>query len=97
LILNNQIKTGQDRLPINLVLEYENNLDAKDRPLDPSGTVLPSLGKQSHTYLADVSLGQTKNKNDFQLGYAWLREEQDAAIASFAESDQRAPTNILQN
>src|SRR6185369_897192 len=29
-ILNNQIKTGWDRLPINALLEYENNLDAKD-------------------------------------------------------------------
>jgi hypothetical protein len=96
-ILNNQLKTGWDRLPINLLLEYENNLDAKDHPLNPTGGVLTSLGKQSHTYLADVSIGQTKNKNDIQVGYAWLREEQDAAIASFAESDQRAPTNILQN
>jgi len=96
-ILNNQVTTGWDRLPLNLLLEYENNLDAKDHPLAPSGDVLASLGKQSHTYLADVSLGQTKNKNDIQVGYAWLREEQDAALASFAESDQRAPTNILQN
>jgi hypothetical protein len=96
-ILNNQVRTGWERLPINLLLEYENNLDAKDHPLDPSGNVLASLGKQSHTYLVDVSLGQTKNKNDIQIGYAWLREEQDAALASFAESDQRAPTNILQN
>jgi hypothetical protein len=97
LILNNQIRTGWTRLPLNLLLEYENNLDAKAHPLGPSGTVLSSLGKQSHTYLADVSLGQTKNRNDIQGGYAWLREEQDAGIASFAESDQRAPTNILQN
>jgi hypothetical protein len=99
LILNNQIRTGSDRLPINLLLEYENNLDAKDHPLAATGNgvVLTGLGKQSQTYLADISLGQTKNKNDIQVGYAWLREEQDAAIASFAESDQRAPTNILQN
>jgi hypothetical protein len=96
-ILNNQVRTGWERLPLNLLLEYENNLDAKDHPLAPSGNVLTSLGKQSHTYLADISLGQTKNKNDIQVGYAWLREEQDAALASFAESDQRAPTNILQN
>jgi len=73
-ILNNQIRTGWERLPLNLLLEYENNLDAKDHPLGPSGNVLSSLGKQSHTYLADVSLGQTKNKNDIQVGYAWLRE-----------------------
>jgi len=98
-ILNNQIRTSSDRFPINLLLEYENNLDAKDHPLAPTGNgvVLTGLGKQSHTYLADISVGQTKSKNDFQIGYAWLREEQDAAIASFAESDQRAPTNILQN
>jgi hypothetical protein len=98
-ILNNQIKTGSDRFPINLLLEYENNLDAKDHPLAATGNgvVLTGLGKQSHTYLADISVGQTKNKNDIQIGYAWLREEQDAALASFAESDQRAPTNILQN
>ena len=98
-ILNNQIRTGSDRWPINLLLEYENNLEAKDHPLAATGdgVVLTGLGKQSHTYLADISLGQTKNKNDIQVGYAWLREEQDAAIASFAESDQRAPTNILQN
>ncbi len=98
-ILNNQLRTGSDRLPINLLLEYENNLDAKDHPLavTGNGAVLPGLGKQSHTYFAEISLGQIKNKNDIQVGYAWLREEQDAAIASFADSDQRAPTNILQN
>jgi len=96
-ILNNQVKTGAARWPLNLVLEYEDNLSAQDHPLDPAGTILTNLGKQSHTYLADISLGQVKNKNDIQIGYAWLREEQDAALASFAESDQRAPTNIVQN
>jgi len=96
-ILNNQIKTGWKRFPINALLEYEQNLDAAAHPLDAAGNVLTDLGSQNKTLLADVSIGQTKNKNDFQLGYAWLREAQDAAIASFAESDQRAPTNILQN
>src|SRR5204862_4496237 len=95
--LTKPINTGMSRLPLNLVLEYENNLSAKAHPLDPAGTVLTNLGKQAHTYFADISLGQVKNKNDIQIGYAWLREEQDAALASFAESDQRAPTNILQN
>jgi hypothetical protein len=44
-----------------------------------------------------LSIGQTRNKNDLQLGYAWLRQEQDSVIASFAESDQRTPTNLIQN
>ena len=96
-ILNNQIKTGLARLPLNLLLEYENNLSAKDHPLDPNGLELTNLGKQSHAYLAEISLGQAKNKNDIQIGYAWARQEQDSALASFVESDQRAPTNILQH
>jgi hypothetical protein len=96
-ILNNQIKTGWKRFPVNALLEFEDNLDAADHPLDSAGNVITNIGSQNKTYLADVSIGQTKNKNDVQVGYAWLREEQDAAIASFAESDQRAPTNILQN
>jgi hypothetical protein len=96
LILNNQVKTGIDRLPFNAILEYEDNLGARNA-IDYKGNLATWLGKQSHAYLADVSMGQTKNKGDFQAGYAFLRQEQDAVLASFAESDQRAPTNILQH
>ncbi|PYX56886.1 MAG: hypothetical protein DMG73_14405 [Acidobacteria bacterium] len=96
-ILNNQIKTGSSRLPLNVLLEYEDNLAAKEHPIDFTGNLATNLGKQSHVYLADISVGQVKNKNDFQIGYAYLRQEQDSALASFAESDQRAPTNILQH
>ncbi|HZQ68725.1 MAG TPA: putative porin [Terriglobales bacterium] len=96
-ILSNQIKTGMSRLPLNLLLEFEENLDAANHPYDTGGKLITSLGKQNQAYLADISVGQTKNQNDIQVGYAWLREEQDAALAAFAESDQRAPTNILQH
>ncbi len=96
-ILNNQIKTGIERLPLNVLLEFEDNLGAADHPLSSSGAVLTGLGKQNHAYLADVSIGQQKNKGDLQVGYAWGRQEQESVIASFNESDQRAPTNILQN
>ncbi|PYX09101.1 MAG: hypothetical protein DMG88_07295 [Acidobacteria bacterium] len=96
-ILNNQIKTPLARLPINLLLEFEDNLDAESHPLDATGKVMPGLGSQNKEYGADFNVGQLKNKNDIQIGYAWLRQEQDSVLASFAESDQRAPTNILQH
>jgi hypothetical protein len=96
-ILNNQFKMGIERLPLNVLLEFEDNLDAEKHPLGSKGNVLSNLGSQNKEYGVDVSVGQTKNKNDVQIGYAWLRQEQDSVIASFAESDQRAPTNILQN
>jgi hypothetical protein len=97
LIINNQIKTGASRLPLNLMVEYEHNLKAADHPLSSSGIVLTNLGSQANEYGGDFSIGQTKNKNDVQFGYSWLRQEQDSVLAAFAESDQRAPTNILQN
>lgn len=96
-ILNNQIQDGIARLPINLLVELLDNPDAEAHPLGTKGQVLKNLGSQNKEYGLDFSLGQTKNKNDVQIGYSWYREEQDAAIASFVESDQRAPTNILQN
>jgi multidrug efflux pump subunit AcrA (membrane-fusion protein) len=117
-ILNNTIKTPSARFPVNLLLEYENNLNASEHPFTASGrsgcvsdggtppvitcttsqpAVNTSLGKQSHAYLVDFSVGQQRNKGDIQIGYAWLRQEQDAVIATFTESDQRAPTNILQH
>jgi flagellar motor protein MotB len=106
LILNNQFKTGLARLPVNALLEYEDNLNASDHPFDftvkgavtdPGSVTAKNLGKQSHAYLADISIGQQKNRGDLQFGYAFLRQEQDSSIASYTESDQRAPTNILQH
>jgi Putative porin len=96
-IINNQIRTGLARLPLNLLLEFLDNLDAESHPLSTKGRVLSNLGSQNKEYGFDFSVGQVKNKSDIQLGYSWYREEQDAVIASFVESDQRAPTNILQN
>jgi len=96
-ILTNQIKTGLARLPLNIMLEYEDNLKAANHPLDNSGNVISSIGSQGKAYLGDISIGQLKDKGDIQLGYAFWRTEQDAIIASWAESDQRAPTNILQH
>ncbi|HUK26575.1 MAG TPA: putative porin [Terriglobales bacterium] len=95
-ILNNQIDTGSKRLPLNLVLEIEDNLKAASHPLSTSGAALASLGSQSKGYLGEISLGQSKSKGDLQFGYSYWRLEQDAILASWAESDERAPTNVLQ-
>ncbi len=96
-ILDNRINTSWSRFPINLLLEYEKNLNAANHPLDAHGNVLTDLGSQSQAYQVDFSLGQLKNRNDLQIGYAWYRQEQDSAISSFLESESRAPSNLLQN
>ncbi len=96
-ILNNTIKTPAARFPVNLLLEFEDNLGAADHPLSSTGAELTDLGKQNHAYMVDVSVGQQKARGDLQFGYAWGRQEQESVIASFNESDQRAPTNVLQH
>lgn len=96
LVLNNQIKTGIPKLPLNVMLEFEENLNAANNPFDNVGAAT-TLGKQNKAYGFDVSLGQAAKKGDVTVGYSWWRIEQDAIIASFSESDQRAPTNAVQN
>jgi Putative porin len=94
-ILNNKINTGIARLPVNLMVEYEENLNAHTNPFDTVGNVT-TLGKQNKAYGFDLSFGNSQKKGDVQFGGSWWRIEQDAIIASFGESDQRAPTNIVQ-
>lgn len=98
-IVNNQIQTGASQFPINLIAEYEENLDAASHPLSAlkDNPVLTSLGSQNKEYGADLSIGRAVRKNDLLFGYSWQRQEQDSVLASIAESDQRAPTNVLQN
>ena len=97
IILNNEVKTGSKRFPLNVLLEFQNNLDAADHPLDTKGKVISGLGSQGRGYMFDASLGQTKAKNDVQFGYGFWRNGQDAVLATFAESEQRASTNLIEH
>jgi hypothetical protein len=83
LILNLAIKTPWARFPVAVVGEYEDNLRARNN--------------QSSMYFGEFSIGQTRNKNDFQFGYSFAHIEQDAVISQFNESDYRAPTNVVQH
>jgi Putative porin len=96
-VLNSQLKTGLSRFPLNLVLEYENNLKAASHPLDSKGKVITSIGSQNQAYLGEISIGQIKNKNDLQFGYGFWRSGQDSILATFSESEQRAATNIIEH
>ncbi len=96
-ILNSQLKTGLSRFPLNLMLEYENNLKAASHPLDSKGKVITSIGSQNQAYLGEISIGQVKSGNDLQFGYGFWRSGQDSILATFSESEQRAATNIIEH
>lgn len=102
LILDTTINTGT-RWPVRLTLEYLDNLNAVAHPFvcansSCSTTVVATkLGRQAHVYKAEATFGQLKKPGDLQFTYGWWRQEQDSVLAAFDESDQRAPTNIIQN
>jgi TolA-binding protein len=96
-ILNSQLKTGLSRFPLNLMLEYENNLKAASHPLDSKGNLITSIGSQNQAYLGEISIGQVKNRNDLQFGYGFWRSGRDSILATFSESEQRAATNIIEH
>lgn len=98
LILDSNVATGFSKLPNwRILVEYLDNLNAADHPLSTTGAVLTNVGSQSHMYRVQTELGQQKKQGDWMLTYSFHRQEQDSAIASFVESDQRAPTNIVQH
>ena len=97
LILNADIDTGSKRFPVHVLAEYLDNLNAADHPYDTAGVLHSNLGKQSHLYKGEISVGQLKKANDMQFTYGYWRQEQDSVISAFNESDQRAPTNIKQH
>ena len=98
-ILENNIATGWKFIPNWRILgEYLDNLNAQDHPLlAGTNAVATDLGSQSHLYRIETTLGQQKAKGDWAFTYSFHRQEQDSVIASFDESDQRAPTNIIQH
>ncbi|HUQ49167.1 MAG TPA: putative porin [Terriglobales bacterium] len=83
LVMNLGVKTPWLRFPVTVIGEYEKNLRARNT--------------QDTMYYFEASIGQTRNKNDFQVGYSYAHIEQDAVISQFVESDFRAPTNVGNN
>jgi hypothetical protein len=79
-ILNLGVKTPWARFPVTAIGEFGKNLRAR----------VP----EDSMYYMEASIGQTRNKNDFQVGYSYAHIEQDAVISQFSESDYRAPTNV---
>lgn len=88
-IWENTIVTPWERFPWHASAEYEQNLRARLSPFAPS--------RQNKGYWFDTNFGAQRRRNDVQIGYNWMRIEQDAVISQFNESEMRAPTNVLQH
>ncbi len=77
------LETPWERFPARLLLNFVDNPRA--------------ASDQRHGFWGEVQLGGLQRRHDLQFGYGFARIEQDAVLAAFNESEQRAPTNVLQH
>jgi hypothetical protein len=82
LIVENAVKTPWASWPVTVALEFQRNLEA-----DSSRDSAKSFR---------IDLGRAQQRGDWGLSWHIFRVEQDAILASFGESDWRAPSNVLQ-
>ncbi|HEY5600381.1 MAG TPA: putative porin [Candidatus Manganitrophaceae bacterium] len=86
--LNAEATLKQLPLPLRLVVEYVNNLGAKEASV--GGT---SFGKENTAWLAAAYYGKAKEKGDWRVGAGYTQIEADAALANF-NSDDYQQTNV---
>ena len=83
LIIENAITTPWSSLPVTVGLEYHRNLRA-------------ASSRDTATSLR-FDIGRGQQRGDWVGSWHLFRSEQDAILASFGESDWRAPSNVLQH
>ena len=92
------IRTHSSRWPLMLQFNYANNTKACTNRTSagaPIATTGPACDpKARDAYWAEVQVGQTRERGDWQFGYTFTRIEREAVLAAFNFSDLRAPTNI---
>lgn len=82
LIVENAVKTPWASWPVTVAFEFQRNLEAASS-LDSAKSFR-------------IDLGRGQQRGDWGLSWHIFRVEQDAILASFGESDWRAPSNVLQ-
>ncbi len=93
------IKTWSSRRPLMLQFNYANNTRACTNrtsgglPVPPTNA--PCNPRDRDAYWAEVQVGQTRERGDWNFGYTFIRAEREAVLAAFNFSDLRAPTNTV--
>jgi hypothetical protein len=95
LITRMEIDTGAERWPLVLQFDYVNNTRACTNLVNiapPRPTCNP---RDRDGFWAELLLGRTRQRHDVELGYTFLRIEQEAVLGAFNFSDLRASTGVF--
>lgn len=92
------VNTARARWPINLTLDFNNNVRAtriiQNNSASPTGQV---DNPERSAFGLDLQFGRLAEHRDIQFGYSLFIIERDAVIGAFTESDKRAGSNIRQH
>ncbi|MGH9862735.1 MAG: putative porin [Candidatus Acidiferrales bacterium] len=86
------IDTGASKWPLMLLFDYVTNTRAC---ANQSVAAVACNAKDRQGYWAEVSVGQTKERHDIQVGYTLIHIEQEAVLGAFNFSDLRAPSDVV--
>ncbi len=93
------IRTNSSRWPVMLQFNYANNTRACTNRTSAGALVVPTNApcnpKDRDAYWAEVQLGQTRERGDWNFGYTFIRLQRESVLGAFNFSDIRQPTNNL--
>ena len=93
------VRTNSSRWPVMAQFNYAVNTRActnrtsTGAPVVPTGA--PCNPKDRDAYWAELQLGQTRERGDWNFGYTFIRIEREAVLGAFNFSDLPAPSNEL--
>lgn len=76
------------RFPVSLLFDFVTNTQTHDVVIaGPGGANVLLPNHENNGFWAEVQVGKTRERGDFQLGYTFMRIEKDAVLTPFNFSD----------
>jgi hypothetical protein len=88
--------TRSKRWPVSLIFNFVHNTQTHDVAVaGTNGTTAFLNNNENNGYWAEIQAGRSRERGDWQLGYAFIRIEKDAVLTGFNASDILQPSDVL--
>lgn len=95
LIARIEVDTGAERWPLMVQFDYVNNTRACTNLVNIAPPRPACNPRDRDGFWAELLLGRTRQRHDVELGYTFLRIEQEAVLGAFNFSDLRASSGVF--
>lgn len=95
LIARMEVDTGAERWPLVVQFDYVNNTRACTNLVNIAPPRPACNPRDRDGFWAELLLGRTRQRHDVELGYTFLRIEQEAVLGAFNFSDLRASSGVF--